>query len=250
MDFFELKKLIGSLVMPLPLMLMLVLLGLIQLIRQKRRSGLLLMFLPLVLLILLSTPFISNLIIEKKEASYSAFNSNKHPVIHYVVVLGCKIMPNKSRPANSQLGHCSLARLYEGLRLAKLYPSAKLVVSGGGFKGVSNSEIMRQAAIAIGFDPQRILLNPKARDTAEEALLLAPKLVDNQVALVTSIAHMQRAVELFNQQGVDVIAAPTDWQEMPMNPLWRQFVPTPEALMALTEHQHEWIGNLWLEISQ
>jgi len=248
MSSFEFKKILGNLLMPLPLLLSLILIGLFLITIKQKKSGLMLFVPSILILTLLSLPIVTGKLIDSTENKYTPFNALKHKKLHYILVLGCQIKPNKNRPANSQLGACSLSRLVEGLRIARKYPQAKLIVSGYGYDGTTSSELMKKTAYSLGLHNTRVLTNPRAKDTAQEAKLLAYRLVDSKVALVTSAAHMGRSIDLFNQQGVDVIAAPTDFYALNEQPLWRQFMPSPEALLAITAHQHELIGTLWIKI--
>jgi len=248
MSSFELKKILGNLLMPLPLLFILVLIGLLLLTLKQKKTGLLFFIPSIITLFLLSLPIVTQQLIDSTENKYTIFDTNKHKKLHYILVLGCQIKPHKNRPANSQLGACSLSRLVEGLRIARKYPQAKLIVSGFGYDGTTSSELMKKTAYSLGLHHTRILTNPKAKDTAQEAKLLAYRLVDAKVALVTSAAHMSRSIDLFNQQGIDVIAAPTDFYALNLQPLWRQFIPNAEAFLAITAHQHEILGTLWIKI--
>ncbi|MBH0050799.1 MULTISPECIES: YdcF family protein [unclassified Pseudoalteromonas] len=244
---FVIKKLIGGLLMPLPLFGLFTCLMLL-LAFKGRKSALFLSTLSLVVLLTLSTPFIANLIIHNNEPVSLAFNTLKHPKIDKIVVLGCDINPNSALSSNNQLGNCALTRLVEGIKLAKHYPNAELIVSGGGYQNTTNSGLMYQTAISLGITKSRILQNPKAMDTAAEAKLLAPKLVDFKVALVTSVLHMPRAKDLFNAQGIEVITAATDYHNFAVLPWHKQFIPNAQALMVVTQYAHEVIGNAWITV--
>ncbi|PAJ75667.1 hypothetical protein CJF42_04030 [Pseudoalteromonas sp. NBT06-2] len=248
MSSFELKKILGNLLMPLPLLFALVLIGLFLLVLKQRKSGLVFFVPSMLTLLLISLPIVTQALINSTENKYKPFNAEHHTKLNYILVLGCQIKPNKYRPANAQLGACSLARLVEGLRIARKYPYAKLIVSGYGYGGATSSALMKKTALSLGLHNTRVLTNPKAKDTSQEAKLLAYKLVDAKVALVTSAAHMSRSIDLFNQQGIDVIPAPTDFYALNQQPLWLQFIPSPEAFLAVTAHQHELIGSLWIKL--
>ena len=172
---FELKKLLGGLIMPLPLFGLLAFVMLVLAFRA-RKSALVIASLSLLALLVLSTPFAAHQLIKNNEPASLAFNALKHPTLDKIVVLGCDINPNPALSANNQLGNCALTRLVEGVKLAKKYPNATLIVSGGGYNKVTNSALMNQTAINLGVNNNRIKQNPQAMDTAAEAKLLAPKL--------------------------------------------------------------------------
>ncbi|WP_417655593.1 YdcF family protein [Pseudoalteromonas atlantica] len=244
---FELKKLLGGLIMPLPLFGLLAFVMLVLAFRA-RKSALVIASLSIFALLVLSTPFAAHQLIKNNEPVSLAFNALKHPTLDKIVVLGCDINPNPALSANNQLGNCALTRLVEGVKLAKKYPNATLIVSGGGYGKVTNSALMSQTAINLGVSKNRIKQNPQAMDTAAEAKLLAPKLVDFKVALVTSVLHMPRSINLFNAQGIEVIPAATDYHNFAALPLYKQFIPNAEALRVVTQYAYEVIGNAWISM--
>lgn len=244
---FELKKIIGSLVMPLPLLGLFCVICLFMALRGSKPAAIL-GLLSSIFLLAISTPFIGQLIIAPQNQQPLHFDVNKHPSIDKIVVLGCDLMPNSALVANSQLGNCAKSRLIEGLRLAYYYPNAQLIVSGGGYGNATNSSLMRQTAINIGFSAARIKQNPNAMDTADEAKLLAPSLVDFKVVLVTSASHMPRASDLFYAQGINVIPAATDYHDFSLWPQHKQFIPNVDVLLAVTRHFHEIIGRTWIAL--
>lgn len=244
---FELKKILGGLLMPLPLLGLLSLILLIFALKQRKRV-ITLSFLSFTTLLLASTPWVANLLIKKNQPTSLAFNFLKHPKIDKIVVLGCDINPNPALSANSQLGNCALTRLVEGIRLANIYPRAQLIVSGGGYEKITNSALMYKTAISLGINKNRIVQNPNAMDTAQEAAFLASKLVDYNTALVTSVSHMPRAINLFNAQGVAAIPAATDYHNFAAYPWYKQLIPNAKALLVVTQFAHEVVGNAWIKI--
>ncbi|MGO3916341.1 MAG: YdcF family protein [Pseudoalteromonas sp.] len=244
---FELKKIIGALIMPLPLVGVLTLIFLIMALRGSKLAGTL-GLLSITSLLALCTPFVGQFIVAPHNQVALHFEVKKHKSVDKIVVLGCDIIPNSALAANSQLGNCAKSRLIEGLRLAYYYPQAQLIVSGGGYGNATNSNLMRQTAISLGINPKRIKQNPAAMDTADEAKFLAPKLVDFDVALVTSASHMPRASDLFYTQGVNVIPAATDFHDFSQWPGYKQFIPNADVLLAVTRHWHEVIGSAWVAI--
>lgn len=244
---FELKKILGAMLMPLPLLGILCFIALVIALRTNKLSAYIGIF-AISFLLLVSTPFIGQQIIDPSSQLKYTFHSNQQPALDKIVVLGCDVNPNPQLSANSQLGNCAKSRLVEGLRLANIYPNAQLIVSGGGYAKVTNSSLMQQTAISLGVDATRIKQNPAAMDTADEARLLAPTLVDFKVALVTSASHMARASDLFNAQGVDVIPAATDFYDFSAWPAHKQYIPNVEVLKAVTSYWREVLGSAWINV--
>ena len=136
----------------------------------------------------------------------------------------------------------------EGIRLANIYPQAQLIISGGGYEKTTNSALMYKTAISLGINKNRIVQNPNAMDTAQEAAFLASKLVDYNTALVTSVSHMPRAINLFNAQGVAAIPAATDYHNFAAYSWYKQLIPNAKALLVVTQFAHEVVGDAWIKI--
>ncbi|GEK09217.1 YdcF family protein [Pseudoalteromonas sp. McH1-7] len=244
---FEVKKVLGQLLMPLPLSLIL-LMGLLLFVAKTRKAPYIFCWLSLLSIWSLSTPYVAQKIIETDAQMLTALDPRKHQSIDKIVVLGCDLYPNQSLPSNAQLGGCSLARLVEGVRLANLYPSAHLFVSGYGYGHATSAGLMAKTAQSLGIETSRIKQNPNPKDTADEAKMLAPMLIDYNVALVTSATHMQRAMDLFNAQGVETIPAPTEFYNFAQHPWSRQFIANHTALEVVTRVWHEQVGKVWIAI--
>jgi uncharacterized SAM-binding protein YcdF (DUF218 family) len=98
--------------------------------------------------------------------------------------------------------------------LARKYPSATVLVSGGqafdNGSGRSEAEGMSELLVQLGVAPGRIRRESQSRTTAENAALVAEQTGSGRWLLVTSAFHMPRAIATFRQSGVDVVPAPTD----------------------------------------
>ena len=244
---FEIKKIIGGLLMPLPLTLIVLSVCLLFIAKQNKKSYLT-AWLCVIATWFISMPYGANLLIEPVEKTQAPFDLKKHKRLDYIVVLGCDVYANSRLPANGQLGGCALSRLVEGLRLANAYPQAKLIVSGYGFGKTTGADLMAATAKSLGIAKHRVLTNPIAKDTADEANLLAPRLVDRKVALVTSASHMARASDLFYAQGVDVLKAPVQFYTYTNTPNYKLFIPNSAVLKAVKSHWHEVIGKTWIAL--
>jgi uncharacterized SAM-binding protein YcdF (DUF218 family) len=201
----QLIKLVGGLMMPLPLILVLMAAGLLLLASaRRRRVGVFLMVIGFVLLLAVSAPGISGHALASLEGAYPLLKEPL-PRAEWVVVLGGGVRWKDDRPPAARLGAASLYRIMEGVRLAHLMPEARLVASGRGTAPVT-------AAVAeeMGICGERIVVNDMPLNTYQEALEVAKIIgVGDTVILVTFASHMRRAVALFEGQGIDVVASPT-----------------------------------------
>lgn len=206
MGFF-LKKVVGAALMPLPALIVLGIVGWTLWMRRRRRAGPALVAAALVGLTVLSLTPVADVLVRRVETRSPAFPGDS---VDFVVVLGHGHVSDPTLPASARLSSQALKRLVEGLSIARAQPWSTLVLSGwGGDQPVPNAEAYRDVALGLGFPEERIQLEPRPRDTAQEAALLEPVLSGRRFALVTSATHMDRALALFRARGLDPVPAPT-----------------------------------------
>ena len=250
MDLFFLKKLIGQLLMPLPLVLLLMVLSLLLLNRLPRISRIALVTATVMLFTLSFAP-IADRIIEPLEY-YPVYDKNAqrntNGKLDYIVVLGCGHTTDITLKPSQQLKVCSLQRLTEGLRIAQLHPEAMIITSGAAiYDQQSNAMAVKQADVELGFDRRRIIADDRAYDTEDEALFLSIRLKGKRFALVTNANHMPRAMTYFEQQGLNPIAAPTGFyvKHAIDSGSWQDYFPDPVDLHKSQTAWYEYLGRLW-----
>ena len=229
--------------MPFPVFLILIIIGFYFWKRgNERRARQLFLFSLLWISLLSYSPF-SALLLLPLESAYSKVElADTSP--KYIHVLGCGHTSNVHIPLSSEIGLVSLARLNEGVSLYKAHPDMKLIFSGyGGDDPISNARKNRQMAIALGVNPDHIILLETPQDTQEEAIASKKIVGDGPLILVTSASHMIRASALFRKAGIKVIPAPTDFQVKKNDALW-QF-PSADGLGRSEAAFHEYFGLAW-----
>ena len=198
------------------------------------------------LLVLSSTGYIADRLMLPLENDFDSFTLSSKPV-DYIVILGCGHTSDESLPATSQLKPCSLQRLVEALRIYKLHPEAQLITSGAALHDpVSNALKVKQAAMLMGVPEDKIIVENFPRDTEEESELIAPRVIGKNVVLVTNADHMNRSVNYFKRQGVDVIPAPaSNWvKAIAGEKNWAYYFPNSKNLRQTTIAWYEHIGLL------
>ena len=118
-------------------------------------------------------------------------------------------------------------RLIEFAALARQYPEAVLIFTGGGKS--KRPEIPTEADVAAevlamaGLDVSRVLFEDRATDTYQNALYAA-ELAHPEPGqiwlLVTSAAHIPRAVGSFRAAGWDVLPYPVDYTTASKGRVW------------------------------
>jgi uncharacterized SAM-binding protein YcdF (DUF218 family) len=256
---FLFKKVVASLLLPLSLCLGLLFIGLGLLwFTRRQRSGKILVSAGAGLLLVLSYSGVSDMALRPLELKYppvadSDAGSGGPQDGHflgagsYIVVLGGGINRDATLPVTSQIGSQSLSRLLEGVRLYKAEPGRKLILSGGPvFSPISESQVMSRVALIMGVNPRDILQESVSRDTEEQARLLKPLVGRERFFLVTSAAHMPRAMALFRRQGLEPVAAPAGLpaqQTAPWSP--GDFFPSSLSLQRMEIALHEYLGLAW-----
>jgi uncharacterized SAM-binding protein YcdF (DUF218 family) len=254
--FFWLKKFLGFWLMPLPFCLLLLVAGL-WLMRTTRRArlGRALAIAGVGLLVLLSNKIVSVWLVRPLETRYPAI-----PEIHadavppalaacrYVVVLGSGNGNSPGLSATNQLSASALARLTEAVRLLRVLPDAKMIVSGPA-EGThaSHATMLARAAESLGVDRARIVYIDRARDTEEESLAVRPLVGEAPFALVTSAWHMPRAMALFRHSGLNPLPCPADFTSHGDDDLnWSDFFWETASLERSTWAVRERLGYVWI----
>jgi len=244
---FLLKKFISAFLMPLPIFLLLVGIGLYFWHRAHPLRAKKVIIFAVVWISLLSYPPVSALLLYPLENSYSKVHFTQ-PVPKYIHVLGSGHTSNPNIPLSSELCLVGLARVMEGISIYKRHPEMTIIFSGyGGTDPVSNARKNSEMALSMGVNPEKIILLETAKDTYAEAVQ-AKKIVGEQpLVLVTSASHMPRATALFKKAGVKVIAAPTDFQIKERDRLL-QF-PSADGLTRSEAAFHEYFGIAWSKLT-
>lgn len=254
---FFLNRLIVEFLSPLSCGILLLLLSLLCHILQRGQLGV--FFQILGLLVLLGFGYglgtrgqLAELENRYQPVDLSTVSPARFRAIRYVVVLGSGHVSDPRLPPNSQIGGSSLYRLVEGIRLLGKVAGASLVISGGqGYDPVPNADLVASVARILGVTAGKIIIEKRPRDTIEEAELLQPLLQEQPFLLVSSAAHMARAMAIFSQRGMDPIAAPTDYIiKEHLNPPAAAYFPSSGNLALSKRIIYEWIGTVWSKIKK
>ncbi len=248
---FLFKKIVAALLAPLPLSIVAILLGLfLACYTRRKRAGHLLILIALTTLTLFSITPVSNTLVASLENQYPSYQPQataETAHIRYVVVLGGGHISDPAVPVTSQINPSTLARVTEGVRLHKMLPSSRLVLSGGKvFDDQPEAETMRQVAIIMGVKEENIVLDRRSRDTREQAINIKSLTRESGFILVTSAMHMPRSMALFEHQGLTPIPAPTHHRarkQVLSGPAY--FLPNANALLKSEQITHEYIGMAW-----
>ena len=140
-------------------------------------------------------------------------------------------------------------RLTRGVVLSREYPQARLVFTGGSSHlratGADEARGVRDLWLSLGVPAAQMTFEDKSRNTFENATmtraLVDPKPGETWL-LVTSAAHMPRAVGIFRRVDWPVVAYPVDYRTFGDA---RDLKPSAGALDNLSKLElavHEWVG--------
>lgn len=247
--FFYLSKYTWKVISPDSLFLIFLTLSLLLLLfRQTTKAGILL-FLLTAGTLFLSFYSVGDVMLHRLETRFR-HNPPLPEHIDGIIVLGGMIHPETSVSWQQLETNDFHERLSSFLLLAREYPDARLIFSGGNANTDRDKPTEGQVAesylIRAGITPERLLIENRSRNTAENASYtkqLANPGANENWLLITSAFHMPRAVGVFCKQNWKVIPYPVDHQTVPAN-----LSPSGFNLMIhankLVMASHEWAGLL------
>jgi uncharacterized SAM-binding protein YcdF (DUF218 family) len=243
--FYAFKQLIGALSSPLVMALVIGLIGSILHLLHRRRVAAWLYISAALIVYAGSTNLLARALIRPLENSWPALDPRTPlPDVDHIVVLGADYAPDASLPPTATIGRDGMPRVAEGLRLARLLPQARLILSGGGLRP-ERSPAHGYALLArdFGMPESALVVMDRAIDTSGEARDVTALLGARPFLLVTSASHMPRAMRLMGQAGARPIAAPTAHITRGDDRFgWDLFVPRGTALRTTELALHEYVG--------
>lgn len=244
---FTLKKYIGGMMLPLPLLLSLIALGLLLVwFSRFQKSGKIIITVGWLMLLLLSLQPVADGLLRPIENKYPTWQGKQK--VEYVVVLGGGYTWDANWAPSSNLINNSLPRLNEGIRLWRANPGSKMIFTGAAAKTnpVSTAEAGARVAVSLGVPRSAIITLDSPKDTEEEAAAVKQAIGDVPFLLVTSASHLPRAMVFFQQAGLHPLPAPANQLAInaPLN-LWERIIPSPAWLMHSDRAGYETLGRLW-----
>jgi uncharacterized SAM-binding protein YcdF (DUF218 family) len=252
--FFILSKILGFFALPSNLVISCGLLGALLLPTQRRGGGSVLVIGSLIVLAIIGLSPIGNALILPLEERFPPWESSRGAP-DGVVVLGGAIGPELSTSRHEVSLNESAERMTAVAELARQYPRARIVFSGGNggllFRQGTEAEFALRLFLSFGIARERLLLEDQSRNTIENAIyakdLAAPKPGERWL-LVTSAHHMPRSVGVFRKKGFAVEAYPVDFRTRGRDDLFRPFASVGDGLRRTDTATREWAGLViyWL----
>lgn len=140
-------------------------------------------------------------------------------------------------------------RFVEAAILARRFPDARVLVSGGTgtlvLEGEGDADTAPRLLTALGVDRTRLILENRSRNTYENAQFsreMADPKPGETWLLVTSAFHMPRSVGLFRKAGFDVVPWPVDYRTSGEEGIGLFRDNPTDSLQNATMAIREWIG--------
>ena len=203
--------------------------------------------------VLLATPVVSNALLRQLHAGFGSIEHGGEGRDGRVVVIlgnGTVSYVAGDRAVHQlvrRTAHCVL----EGARLHDLLHPAWIVVSGG----VANpraqtrpeSEIMRDALVKLGVPADRVVLESGSRTTGEQiaavARLLGEKQLGDRTIIVTTPAHVRRAMRLAGRYRLDAVPSIASGLRYDAGRTgWRRWRPSMAALSGSESAMYEYLA--------
>jgi uncharacterized SAM-binding protein YcdF (DUF218 family) len=245
--FFILSKTVGFIAVPSNLLVMIGLAGIALLPTRFGRAGRRLVVASVILIAAIGFLPVGNALILPLEEHFPRWDPMRGTPTG-IIVIGGVINPENS-VARGQVSLDEAAeRLTETAGLARQYPTARIVFSGGNanlFSGPSEADFAGRFFENLGLPRDRITIESQSRTTAENAIftkrLIAPKPGERWL-LVTSAYHMPRAIGAFRQAGFPVEAYPVDYQTAGWEDLWKFSGSLAGGIVKTNAAVREWLG--------
>jgi uncharacterized SAM-binding protein YcdF (DUF218 family) len=253
--FFVVSKALWFFAAPMNVLLFAALVGLVLTAGRHARLGRALAGSAIVLLILIGVAPVGAWLVAPLEDRFPPPPADL-AAPYGIIVLGGAIDPELGQARNQVILADSAARMTETVALARRFPEARVVFTGGnGSLTRGDPPEARDAGKllnALGVDPGRITLEDRSRNTQENAEFtrdLARPEPSQSWLLVTSAYHMPRSMGLFRKAGFNVTAFPVDYRSFGGAGDWRLNRETSRGLRLFDLAVHEWTGLIAYRLS-
>lgn len=197
---------------------------------------------------LCSTAPLPNWCVDRLESQVRAFDPQIGPALDYLMVLGGGTGIGPGRAELSAAGD----RVYYAAQLYQQGRAKHLITSGTataalGPASPNPTELTIELWTGLGIPPQAITSLPGSNtyEEIESLKRLRPQLAGKRIGILTSAAHLPRAMRLADQAGLtDLIPLAANHRRNTRGLQVSSFIPSSGNLEKLAICQHEWMG--WL----
>jgi uncharacterized SAM-binding protein YcdF (DUF218 family) len=245
--FFILSKTVAFLFLPSNLLILFGLAGVTLMAIGRKRVGTRIAAASIVLLAAAGFLPVGGLLNHELESRFPPWDASRGAP-DGIIVLGGAIASELSRDYREPVVGGDASRIFALAKLARAYPSARIVYSGGDASLSGDqppeSDFVYPLLDDFGIPRSRVTLESRSRNTAENAAyakeLINPKPGERWL-LVTSAQHMPRAIGCFRKVGFAVDAYPVGWRTRRTAAIiWSRSLSN--GLGQLDAAAYEWLG--------
>lgn len=244
---FAASKILWVLAAPGNFFLLVLLIGVVRLAFGRRPRGLFLVLAASLAMLATATLPLAQWLAAPLENRFPTVTSLPERV-DGIVVLGGAVDPVLSEARGQVALDEAAERITAAAVLARRYPQARIVLSGGEANliptGLNEADATRKLLIDLGVAPDRLVLESASRNTWENAAFsyrAAQPRPDETWLLVTSAMHMPRAVGCFRHAGWSIVPYPVNYITPPTVKFALGF-DFPGGLSLLNPVVKEWDG--------
>jgi uncharacterized SAM-binding protein YcdF (DUF218 family) len=244
--FFILSKVVWSLLNPISMALMLLVLAVILLwLNKQKLARTLLTILAMLGLIIWIYP-IGSAPLYALETRFPAPASLPASVDGIIVLGGAEQLKVSASWQRAEVNQAA-ERILASAELARLYPAVPVIYSGGSnlvqMPELPSESVIRDLYTQTGMDNARLVVEGRARNTAENFVLIQDLLPNpsGQYLLVTSAFHMPRSMGIARQHEMNVVPYPVDYRSHPATHRYADF-DLFAHMEAIHIVWHEWLG--------
>lgn len=249
--FFILSKTVTILLLPSSLILLIGLIGIALLAMRRRRAGISLIIASVALLLIGGVSPLGAVLTHMLESRFPRWEKTDGPARGAptgIIVLGGGISSGLSRQIGTGVVSADGGRLVAMAHLARRYPNARIVYTGGDASLTGNrppeTDYVGALLDDFGIPRSRVELETRSRNTAENAAftrdMIRPKPGERWL-LVMSAQYMPRAVGCFRAVDFAVEPYPVAWRADARLSLWPSLA-VGANLARLDSAAREWLG--------
>lgn len=249
---FLIEKFISlSLLSPLPVIIILLFIGVGNILRKRKKSGIVLILIAIFLYLVSSDVFIDKRLY-KLENTYPVISEENLEIGEVYVLLGGGII--------TTTGNGNIPSIMASIRIMKTaeyykkYPK-KIYISGGSplQNQESESSVYARELISLGVNSEDIIIEEKSKNTNENAIFINEELEKNgikNIILITSAFHMKRSVSIFkkNLNSIEIIPAPCNFLASREKENFFYYIPKYYNFLKFQLWVWESIGNIYYKI--
>src|SRR5215210_2301617 len=246
--FFVAAKILGFFALPSNILISLGLIGIVLTATRFARAGRRLAVTALILIAIAGLSPLGNALILPLEERFPPWDASRGGPTG-IITLGGALDTVVSQPRAEVALNEAAERMTAVAELARRYPDARIVFSGGSgrlvYDGVTEALLAARLFESFGIAPERMVLEDKSRDTDENARftkeMVQPKPGERWL-LVTSAHHIPRSIGVFRAAGFAVEAYPVDYRTRGAIDLLRPFSNVGDGLRRTDTAAREWVG--------